>query len=92
MGRAIQLKHVCGIWHFVQLKDKITMLEERSLSMEEQIQLLNDVKSVIKGTVYELVLQKSLSKNPDLLAFTSPNKTVDVRLRHEFAPLVTVEV
>jgi len=72
------------------LPSAITKLEERSLKMSDQLEILNDIKTKLDGVSKEK-LETSLRKNPDLKAFTE-NIGFEHRLKTLYAPLVSVEV
>lgn len=59
--------------------------------MQEQIAILDNVKANIKDGFLDK-LNASISKNPDLLKFTSEDNSLEFRLLTKFAPLVTVDV
>lgn len=76
---------------FVPLAVMITKLEEHGLSMESQMNLVNEAKVLVMNTPFETKLESSLSKNPDLVKFTSETAP-DLKVKREFCPLVSVEV
>lgn len=76
---------------FVELPKIIEQLQKREKSTADQLKLLDKVRDLIKGTDHEKVLQRSLSKNVDLITFT---KSTDLkqRLDRQFCPLTGAEV
>ncbi len=79
------------ISEFTFLTDSITKLESQGLRLEEQIEILDSVKSRLKGKPLEK-LKKSLNKNPDILKFTNPDNDHDFKMQIKFAPLVRMDV
>lgn len=76
---------------YTPISAHIKALEKQGLSMEQQLAIVSEVESIIRGTPYAETLQQSLEKNPDLRTFTKA-EAPDVRLRREFCPLVSVDV
>jgi hypothetical protein len=79
------------ISEFTFLIDSITKLESQGLRLKEQIEILDSVKSRLKGKPLEK-LKKSLNKNPDILKFTNPDNDHDFKMQIKFALLVSVDV
>ena len=73
------------------LPDKIKELESASLTVTQQLGIIENVKRNLFGE-YLNKLNNSLSKNPDLLKFTSEDNLIDHRIKTVFAPLVSVDV
>jgi hypothetical protein len=95
----ILTRSLIKILDYKDLPKIITKLESESLSLEGQMSLLYEAKSMLSGK-FEEKFDKLLKKNPDLLAFTSssnfnsstkPIKS-DHQLKIKFAPLTTVAV
>jgi hypothetical protein len=79
------------ISEFTFLTHSITKLEGQGLRLKEQIEILDCVKSKLKGKPLEK-LEKSLNKNPDFLKFTNPDNDHDFKIQIKFAPLLSVDV
>lgn len=71
------------------LTEAITKLETRGLTVKEQLNVLNDVKSKLSGDDLTK-LESVLSKNPDLYFFK--DMAVDEKLKALYAPLTSVDV
>jgi hypothetical protein len=69
----------------------ITKLETEGLRMSEQLEILNVVKSKLKGEALTK-LKQSLLKNPDLKSFTDEKNNYDHKLQSKYAPLISVDV
>ena len=67
----------------------ITRLEANGRQMDEQLAILNEFKSTLKGDLYKL--EKSLQKNPDFLKLTICDE-VEFKIKTKFAPLVSCDV
>jgi hypothetical protein len=78
-----------AIHEFRFLPESIEKLETRNLKIEEQMAIIESVKSQLKGFALEK-LEESLRKNPDLIKFTNPDN-FDQRFNTLYAPLVSVE-
>ena len=73
------------------LPDKIKELESASLTVTQHLGIIENVKQNLFGE-YLNKLNNWLSKNPDLLKFTSEDNSIDHRIKTVFAPLVSVGV
>lgn len=71
----------------------ITMLEAENLKKDQQLNILQSVKEMLKpedgneGFSHYQILMSSLSKNPDLETFTSDNNSFSDRVKRSYAPL-----
>lgn len=73
-----------------ELPRYITKLEEHGLTMEEQVNILNEFKARLDGSDLEK-LQNCLRKNPDLVDVMK-NDDIEFRCKMRYAPLVSVDV
>jgi hypothetical protein len=78
-----------AIHEFRFLPESIKELETRNLKMDEQMAIIESVRSKLNGFALHK-LEESLKKNPDLIEFTKPNN-FDQRLKRLYAPLEKVE-
>ena len=70
----------------------INDFEKQGLTMDEQLKLLDEVKEVvIDFPLFNGKLKKVLSKNPDLVSFTT-NLDFGTNRYRKYCPLVTVDV
>lgn len=81
-----------SLQNYIFLSEEITKLEKQSLSIEDQLNVLNTVKTKLGEGIYLEKLNNCLLKNPDFHDFTSKNANVDIRIKRKFAPLVSVDV
>ena len=85
-------KNLYNMRKLVKIPLLIRKLENQRISMEDQLNVLEDLKEIISDKpTYLKKLNDSLAKNPDLIPFTSvidPRK----RIEREYCPLVTVDV
>ncbi len=73
--------------------EKIKLFQTSNLSIQQQMDLLNDTKKNLKNVEYAFQkMAKYLKKNPDLLKFTSETNSPEFKRKTKFAPLVSVEV
>ncbi len=79
------------ISEFTFLTDSITKLESQGLRLKEQLEILDNVKSKLKGKPLGK-LKNSLNKNPDLLKFTNPDNDHEFKMQIKYASLVSVDV
>lgn len=70
----------------------IEKLEKEKLTKDDQLDLLNQVKIMIDKTSHRHILERSLSKNPDLISFTSEDNSFDDRVKRTYAPLTSCSV
>lgn len=71
------------------LTKAITRLEKHGLTVQEQLAILNDVKSKLSG--FELAkLEESLSKNPDVNFYE--NMSVNQKIKCKYMPMTSVDV
>lgn len=73
---------------------KITQLESNTISVEEQINILNSVKDNLKHDFLKNYLTTSLNKNPDILFFINFNQLRATKKEkiYSYVPLNSVEV
>ena len=79
-----------AVTEFRDLPRYITRLERQGLSLDEQVDIINEVKANLNGE-YLVKLERSLEKNPDFKKLTSCDE-VEFRIKTRFAPLVFVDV
>ena len=85
-------QQLLDIRKFFPIPPAITALETRNLTMNEQLSILEGVKTLIQGhKSLEFKLTESLRKNPDLISFTSSEKLSE-KIEREYCPLVSVDV
>ena len=75
-----------------QIPAIIAQLEGSDLTMKKQLELLESVEDLIKGTSHHQMLISSLKKNTDFKKFTSDEVAFDDRVKRSFAPLTTCNV
>ena len=69
----------------------IKNLEALGLTLKEQVNIVNQIKSKLSGNP-AAKLKSSLSKNPDFVSFTNPLVSYEDRCKRQYAPLVSVDV
>ena len=78
-----------AIHQYRYLPEAIQQLQEQGLKVEEQLKILETIKSKLTGFALEK-LNKSITKNPDLINFTK-RKDFDYNLKTLYGPLVSVD-
>jgi hypothetical protein len=73
------------------LPKAIEKIECRNLSVREQLEIFNKVRSKLKGDALKK-LEESLNKNHNLISFTSESNSSEFRFKTLFAPLTSSEV
>ena len=73
------------------MPEKITELESNSLKVEEQMNIIREVKEFLPDYCLKK-LENCLKKNPDLEAFNSEKKDLEFRCKTQYAPLVSCDV
>jgi len=68
------------------LIDSINKLETGGLRLKEQLDILENVKSKLTGSLL-IKLNSSLAKNPDLIGFTKDDNTYDHKLKTKYTPI-----
>lgn len=77
---------------YTPIAEIITKLEAKDLTKDEQFGLLEQVKNIVKGTVYEQKFNSSLDKNPDLISFFDTSNSLTDREKRIFCPITSCEV
>lgn len=80
-----------ALYEYDFLPKAIVKLEEEGLRVEDQLEIVNEVKRKLSGKAKEK-LTASLAKNPDLASFTAITNTFEHRRITKYAPLVSVDV
>jgi hypothetical protein len=80
-----------GLKEMKFLTEAITSLEEQNLKTCRQMEILNDVKSKLNGKCLKK-LEKSLTKNPDIIWFTSDERDYEFKSNTKYAPLVSCDI
>jgi len=73
------------------LPSAIKRLENSNLKLEEQLNIIEEIKSKLSGSALQK-LNSLLSKNPDFDKFTSRENSFEHKLKTSYAPIVTVDV
>jgi hypothetical protein len=73
------------------LPKAIEKIQCRNLSVREQLEIFNKVRSELKGDALKK-LEESLNKNPNLISFTSESNSSEFRFKTLFAPLTSSKV
>lgn len=78
---------------YSEIPNIITKLEKQSMSVDSQLNYVNQVKDIIKGTQFENILSQSLAKNPHFISFfdTASNSILDLKNR-KYCPLTSCDV
>ena len=72
---------------FLMIPKLMKQMESECLKVTEQMELLSQIQEIIKDTRYTDVLQCSLRKNPDFLAFFKPDISLKDRINRIYCPL-----
>ena len=83
-------RELFAVTEFRDLPGYITRLERQGLSLDEQVEIINEVKAKLNGD-YLAKLKKSLEKNQDFKKITSCDE-IEFRIKTRFDPLVSVDV
>ena len=83
-------RELFAVTEFRDLPRFITRLERQGLSLDEQVDIINEGQSQPEWE-YLVKLERSLEKNPDFKKLTSCDE-VEFRIKTRFAPLVSVDV
>jgi hypothetical protein len=73
------------------LPKKITKLETKSLTIDQQLNIIEDIREGLTDFALEK-LNNNLKKNPDFDRFISKNNSLEFKLKTLYAPLVSVDV
>lgn len=85
-------EQIIHVENYASLLEMITEMETESMSIEQQLQMLETFRMTIKDNkVYRTKLKNSLKKNPDIDCFVN-STDIEFIVKTKLAPLTSVSV